>query len=79
MLRIRVRLRTLMIIVAVVALLLVVVMQGVYLKRAEVRMEVQQAEAANARGDRAAVGPGRETGSRIAPYVRDAAGGEGRG
>ena len=49
MLRIRVRLRTLMIIVAFVALFLVVLMQAAYLKRAEVRMERYQTEAANAR------------------------------
>ena len=48
MARIRFRLRTLMIVVAFVALILVTIMQGVYLKRAEVRMEMYQAEAANA-------------------------------
>jgi F0F1-type ATP synthase membrane subunit b/b' len=49
MLRIRYRLRTLMIVVAFVALVLVVLLQGVYLKRAALRMEMHQAEAAGAR------------------------------
>jgi hypothetical protein len=49
MVRIRFRLRTLMIVVAFVALVLVAVMQGVYRKRAEVRMQMYRAEAEHAR------------------------------
>ena len=49
MARIRFRLRTLMIIVAFVAIVFVAVIQGYYIKRAEVRMETHQAEGANVR------------------------------
>ncbi len=47
MARIRYRLRTIMIIVAFVALVLVVVIQGVYLRRARVQIEMYRSELAS--------------------------------